>query len=107
MNLKKRWPQLSTVLKWLIDNNNEEAVEVLHAIIQKRTRELQRKDPEVDLTDALKSIIKTSIREGVNFDRLLESRKRAQMTLKESREQDKEDGDFDVWIEGVIQKVHE
>jgi hypothetical protein len=91
-------------LKWLIENNNEEAVEVLHLIIQKRTKELQRKDPEVDLTDTLKSIIMSLIREGVSFDRLLDSRKQDQMTLKETREQEKEENDFDVWIEGVIQK---
>ena len=67
--LQKIWPQLSTVLKWLIENNNEEAVEVLHLIIQKRTKELQREDPEVDVTDALKSTIMSLIREGVDVDR--------------------------------------
>jgi hypothetical protein len=88
----------------LIENNNEDALEVLHSIIQKRTKELQRKDPEVDVTDALKSIILSLIQEGVNLDRLLDKKKRAQMPLKESKEQEKEDSDFDVWIEGGIQK---
>jgi hypothetical protein len=46
----------------LIENNNEEAVEVLHLIIQKRTRGLQREDPEVEVTEALKNTIMSLIR---------------------------------------------
>ena len=49
-------------MKWLIENNNEDALEVLHLIIQKKTKELQRKDPEVDVTDAIKSTIMSLIR---------------------------------------------
>ena len=88
----------------MIENNNEEAGEVLHFIIQKRTRELQRKDPEVDITDALKSIIMSLIREGVDFEKLQESKNRTYTTSKESKGQEKEDSEFDVWIEDVIQK---
>ena len=73
-------------------------------IIQKRTKELQREDPEVDITDALKSTIMSLIREGVNFDRLQESKKRTHTTSKESKGREKEDSEFDIWIEDVIQK---
>jgi hypothetical protein len=104
IELQSIWPQLSTVVKWLIENNNEDALEVLHLIIQKRTKELQRKGQEIDVTEALQSIIISLIREGINFDKLLNSKKRVQMTLKDSTKQEKEDSDFDVWTESVIQK---
>jgi hypothetical protein len=44
VELQSIWPQLSTVLKWLIENNDEEAVDVLHLIIQKEnTRTSKRR----------------------------------------------------------------
>ena len=96
VELQSIWPQLSTVLKWLIENNNEEAVEVLHLIIQKRTKELQREDPEVDITDALKSTIMSLIREGVDVERFQEPKRRTQMPPQESKEEEKKNNDFDV-----------
>ena len=42
IELQSIWPQLTQVLKWLVENNDEEAVDVLHLIIQKRTGEIQR-----------------------------------------------------------------
>ena len=69
VELQSIWPQLSTVLKWLIENNNDDALEVLHLIIHKRTKELQRKDLEVDITDALKSTIMSLIRKEEDVER--------------------------------------
>ena len=65
IELQSIWPHLSKVLNWLVENNVEEAVDILDLIIQKRRRELQRESPEVDVTDALKSTIMSFIREGV------------------------------------------
>ena len=62
-----------------MENNDDEAVDVSHWIIQKRTRELQREDPEVDVKDALKSTIMSLIREGVDVERLQEPKKRTYM----------------------------
>ena len=65
--LQSIWPQLSTVVKWLIKNKHEEALEVLHLIIQQRTEDLQKRDPDIDVTSAIKSTIMSLIRreEGI------------------------------------------
>ena len=44
------------------------------------------------------------IQEGIDFDTLLNSKKRVLMTLKDSTKQEKDDSEFDAWIESVIQK---
>jgi succinoglycan biosynthesis protein ExoO len=44
------------------------------------------------------------IREGVDFERLQKSKKRNQLKPQETKVVEKENNDFDVWIEDVIQK---
>ena len=62
IELQSIWPQLSTVVKWLIKNNHEEALEVLHLIIQQRAEDLQKRDPDIDVTSAIKSTIMSLIK---------------------------------------------
>ena len=85
--LQSTWPQLSKVLKWLVKNNDEEAAEVLELIIEKRKQEIQRKSPEVDIADALRSTIMSMINEGVEVNRLREADKRIHMIPQESDEE--------------------
>ena len=53
------------------------------ATIKGLEMEIQRESPEVDITDAFKGTIMSSIREGVDVDRLQEQRKRTQVTPQE------------------------
>jgi hypothetical protein len=72
IELQSIWPQLSTVVKWLIKNNHDEALEVLHLIIQRRTEDLQKRDPDIDVTSAIKSTIMSLIkREESIFEDLM------------------------------------
>jgi len=63
VELQSIWPQLSIVVKWLIENNHEDALKVVYLITQKRIKEIQRKDPEIDTTEALQNIIVSLIQE--------------------------------------------
>jgi len=59
-------------------------LEVLHLIIQKRTKELQRKDPEVDVTNAIKRTIMSLIRrEESIFEEMMRRSPRDQTSNEE------------------------
>ena len=42
LELQSVWPQLSKVLKWLVENDDEEAAELLELIIQRRKQEIPK-----------------------------------------------------------------
>ena len=104
IELQSIWPQLSKVLKWLVEHNDEEAVDALDLTIQKRRREIQRESPEVDVTDALKSTIMSLIREGIEVDRLKEPGKRAQLTPQSQEKEDSKYREPEDIIEDIIRR---
>ena len=86
--LQSIWPQLSKVLKWLIVNKVEKAVEVLKLVICGRRIELKRSSPTVNTTEELKRSMRTLMKDGIDADRLKEPEKRKQSIMHREEEDD-------------------
>jgi hypothetical protein len=63
--LYRAWPQLSRVLKWLILNQVEKAVEVRKLAICRRRAELKRSSQNVNTTKELKRSIRSLMKDGL------------------------------------------
>ena len=89
IELQSIWPQLSTVVKWMIESNNEEALKLLHLIIQQRAEEYQRKNPDKDVTSAIRSTIMSLIeREETILEDLMKPQLRRGQSVRHSEEED-------------------
>jgi hypothetical protein len=89
VELQSIWPQLSIVVKWLIENNNEEALKVLHLVIQQRAEEFQKRNPDKDVTSAIRSTIMSLIkREEILLEDLMKPQLREDSNDQTSEEED-------------------
>ena len=96
--------KLSKVLKWLVENNDEEAAELLDLIIKRQKQEIQKETPEIDIAEALRRTIMSLINEGVDVERLKEPDKRRQIIPQESDEESREDREPGDMIEDIIKR---
>ena len=63
LELQSIWPQLSKALKWMDENNDEKAEEILRLVIQQRRQEIQKETPKVNKADALRRTIMSLVNE--------------------------------------------
>ena len=70
--LKSLWPQLSKVVKWLIQNQFDKAIEVMKLIICRRRYEIQRDTPHADIEEDVKKAIRSLIEDEVDETQMKE-----------------------------------
>jgi hypothetical protein len=61
LDLKSLWPQLAKVVRWLIQNQFDKAIELMTLIMCRRRYEITRDTPHLDVEEELKENLRSLI----------------------------------------------